>query len=677
MMMADVPGDAPDKESKDEEKESKPGFKPSMAIMPISMMVVLLIVTLSMALWIGPYYDAMGIRSEFSGLTDNPLYAFVFLGFVIAFAVVILILRKLLKRRKLKLKYFFAIAVFFSTMYVVLPLLDIAANGSPDVWDVRYFDVDDPKGVVPIDPANPEYGILIFTDSSFHFMVNDDNNKYAYEETFKVDGFQKTYDPHFLNGEWVVCGEDDSGYNYWIVDKRGDLLSEGTVENDDDSMYLNGINLVPINGTNHLLTTWRNAMNLSDVLVHDIDGDEGYRRWTGWETSKDIPHSTSTGWSTGRTWLHNDTSILNIGSIVFNEDTGIWVNDIGIENYEGNTWLKGEGEWMITFTSRELFTPGLGMVEDNVVFYYEGPAKDDLTLSSSTHEHTHEIESPYHASFAQSGDVDSTDGLDYRLVTLYGKTVTVSEYGTKDIHTYTEEPISVYQDGRDGDIFLVFDGLVQHGHYTDAVRMQSWIQIAAFVISGIIIAVLLIKPKWWLIDLSGILMGAGVVALMGVSFPIAFTMMLMVLLAVYDAVAVYKTKHMIALADSVVESKMPILLVFPMKWSYRYEDETNLMDPKRKRESMFMGLGDVIIPGILVVSAFTYLPRIGGTGIPGLGAPLTVAITTMIGMLVGFGILMRWVIKGKAHAGLPPLNGGAILGFLLGHLIVYGSMVFW
>jgi presenilin-like A22 family membrane protease len=151
----------------------------------------------------------------------------------------------------------------------------------------------------------------------------------------------------------------------------------------------------------------------------------------------------------------------------------------------------------------------------------------------------------------------------------------------------------------------------------------------------------------------------------------------MILLAIYDAIAVYKTKHMIALADAVVESKMPVLLVFPMKLSYRYEDEKNLMDPKRKRESMFMGLGDVIIPGILIVSAASWLPKYGGTGLLGMTAPLTVAIFTMLGMLVGFGILMRWVIKGKAHAGLPPLNGGAILGFMIGHLIVYGSFIFW
>ena len=139
-------------------------------------------------------------------------------------------------------------------------------------------------------------------------------------------------------------------------------------------------------------------------------------------------------------------------------------------------------------------------------------------------------------------------------------------------------------------LLMVFNGVVINGQYNDQARMQWYVTLAGFTLAAGLMILILKIPKWWIIDIAGILMGAGVVAMMGISFPLLFTILLMVLLAVYDAVAVYKTKHMIALADAVVESKMPILLVFPMKLSYRYEDEKNLMDPKRKRESMFMGL---------------------------------------------------------------------------------------
>ncbi len=38
----------------------------------------------------------------------------------------------------------------------------------------------------------------------------------------------------------------------------------------------------------------------------------------------------------------------------------------------------------------------------------------------------------------------------------------------------------------------------------------------------------------------------------------------------------------------------------------------------------------------------------------------------MIGSLAGLVVLLWYVNKGKPQAGLPPLNGGAIIGFLIG-----------
>ena len=38
----------------------------------------------------------------------------------------------------------------------------------------------------------------------------------------------------------------------------------------------------------------------------------------------------------------------------------------------------------------------------------------------------------------------------------------------------------------------------------------------------------------------------------------------------------------------------------------------------------------------------------------------------MLGSVVGFFILMIFVLSGRPQAGLPLLNGGAIVGYLLG-----------
>jgi presenilin-like A22 family membrane protease len=84
---------------------------------------------------------------------------------------------------------------------------------------------------------------------------------------------------------------------------------------------------------------------------------------------------------------------------------------------------------------------------------------------------------------------------------------------------------------------------------------------------------------------------------------------------------------------------------------------------KRPKEAMFMGLGDVIFPGMLVVSAVQWLPSHG----------LLIGMITMIGGLVGYTALMTYVARGRPQAGLPLLNGGAILGYLIGGLIILGT----
>jgi presenilin-like A22 family membrane protease len=42
------------------------------------------------------------------------------------------------------------------------------------------------------------------------------------------------------------------------------------------------------------------------------------------------------------------------------------------------------------------------------------------------------------------------------------------------------------------------------------------------------------------------------------------------------------------------------------------------------------------------------------------------ALGAILGSLVGLVVLLYFVMSGKPQAGLPPLNGGTILGFLAG-----------
>lgn len=176
------------------------------------------------------------------------------------------------------------------------------------------------------------------------------------------------------------------------------------------------------------------------------------------------------------------------------------------------------------------------------------------------------------------------------------------------------------------------------------------------IVATITLTLLLyIYPEWYILDAVGLVIGGGAAAMFGISLDIIPLILLMIILAIYDAISVYKTKHMVSMAESIVEMRLPILFVLPRKRKF------SLLRDSDKEEAFFMGLGDAIIPSMLVVSAFVN-PEYPSVA-PALGAAL--------GTLAGYAVLSRIAGRGKPHAGLPLLNSGAIIGFVVGLAVYY------
>jgi presenilin-like A22 family membrane protease len=245
--------------------------------------------------------------------------------------------------------------------------------------------------------------------------------------------------------------------------------------------------------------------------------------------------------------------------------------------------------------------------------------------------------------------------------------------------------------------------------------------ILSVVLAAAVALALLVHPEWYVIDTAGVLMGAGAAALFGISFGVLPAVVLLVVLAVYDAISVYGTRHMLELAEGVMDLRVPVVLVIPTSLSYSLldtefadanevhegdgeetvtadgggrstetpdgepttADATAEADPDGSapatadsggenaddvRDAFFIGLGDAVMPTVMVASAAFFSPAasLGLSSLPALNLP---ALTAMIGTFLGFFILMWAVTKGRAHAGLPLLNGGAVGGYLLGSLV--------
>jgi len=174
--------------------------------------------------------------------------------------------------------------------------------------------------------------------------------------------------------------------------------------------------------------------------------------------------------------------------------------------------------------------------------------------------------------------------------------------------------------------------------------------LASIIISSIMLILLIKHPEWYVIDFFGVFLAGGIAAIFAISLSIELIIILLVIMAIYDAISVYKTKHMITLAKSVTSSNLPLLLVFPKDARYSYKREKNFGG----KDAVYMGLGDIVIPGMLVAAASMQ--------------SVLAFFLTLAGVVVGFAILMILIEKGP-QPGLPYLNAGAITGYAI-YLII-------
>jgi presenilin-like A22 family membrane protease len=241
---------------------------------------------------------------------------------------------------------------------------------------------------------------------------------------------------------------------------------------------------------------------------------------------------------------------------------------------------------------------------------------------------------------------------------------------------------------------------------------MSFVMLAAMILSCLVMILLSRFPEWFVIDVLSVPLAGGIASIFGISLEPLPVIVLLTILAIYDEISVYQTKHMLTLADGVLAQKVPIMVIAPKKRGYSFiKEDLGFISPKnenaemeqisprpvasstqsnersfqstnqplktstfspnevaksnqRERSAYFMGLGDLIMPTILVVSAAVFVPG------KGIGIFSLCSLTTLIGSLIGLLGLMLFVNKGVAHAGLPPLNGGAVIGFFIGVLFM-------
>ncbi|MDP3244434.1 MAG: presenilin family intramembrane aspartyl protease [bacterium] len=148
---------------------------------------------------------------------------------------------------------------------------------------------------------------------------------------------------------------------------------------------------------------------------------------------------------------------------------------------------------------------------------------------------------------------------------------------------------------------------------------------------------------------------AGVAATVGTSLSWRTAMIILVVLSIYDFVAVYETKHMVKMFKGLLERGVMFAMVLPDKPSGQI---SHLRHIKPGEDFSFLGTGDLAMPAIFTVAAFAQSPGLG--------------VGAAIGSFFGLGLtdfIFDWGRRRPMPA-LPPIVLGTIVGFFVAMIVL-------
>lgn len=146
-------------------------------------------------------------------------------------------------------------------------------------------------------------------------------------------------------------------------------------------------------------------------------------------------------------------------------------------------------------------------------------------------------------------------------------------------------------------------------------------------------------------------------AMLGISLKPWTAVVVLLVLSVYDYIAVYKTKHMVKMAKEMIERGAVFALILPEKPAHYIESAPKIKGPQEG--IFFLGAGDLVFPLVMSASAF------GGVG---LFSAIITAIFSVFGLFFTH-FLFSVQEKREPMPALPPIAVLTIIGFLFSLLI--------
>jgi presenilin-like A22 family membrane protease len=197
-------------------------------------------------------------------------------------------------------------------------------------------------------------------------------------------------------------------------------------------------------------------------------------------------------------------------------------------------------------------------------------------------------------------------------------------------------------------IFLVFSGV--------QAILSIWLNsISSMVFSAIFNLVFWLARNVIMQNIAMVLTLAGIGAVLGLSIDPLLAVAILVILSFYDIIAVYKTRHMITMAQDMMQSGALFGFIIPQKASGFKEKTTQIVPGD---QFMVLGSGDVVLPLLLTASLVRQ----------SMGQALIVLVFSLLGLLFMNLVFTNQKIR-RPMAALPPIAALTIIGYLVALLM--------
>lgn len=180
-------------------------------------------------------------------------------------------------------------------------------------------------------------------------------------------------------------------------------------------------------------------------------------------------------------------------------------------------------------------------------------------------------------------------------------------------------------------------------------------KLDAFVISIGIVILRFAYPRIWTQNLAIIVGIAGISASLGMSVKPLMAAVLLIILSVYDIIAVYKTRHMITLFKGMAQRGAILALVIPGDFK-NWLEKFSVVRRANRDDFVFLGTGDLALPIFFAVSAL----RLGDI----------VFFSIISGASIGFLADHLYFTAQKKRKPIPALPFIAVFS-IIGYLLVF------